>query len=119
MYQHVDPDRAIRLLTENSAGIFDEIQGLAHGLGIDLNTAIKVYSGYDVAFPNMGCTALAEDSYYVRNYDFSPDFYDARFVCCNPEYGYASVGFSQQIVGRLDGMNEKGLVIGQIGRAHV
>lgn len=38
--------------------------------------------------------------------------YDARFVFTNPIDGYASVGFSQQIIGRLDGMNEKGLVVG-------
>lgn len=56
----------------------------------------------------------------MRNYDFSPTLYDARLVFTHPAEGYASVGFSQQIIGRLDGMNEKGLVIGLhfINRMH-
>ncbi len=60
----------------------------------------------------MGCTALVQNGYYVRNYDFSPDLYDARLVFTKPTDGYCSVGLSQQVIGRLDGMNEKGLVVG-------
>src|SRR5699024_9824378 len=59
-----------------------------------------------------GCTTLINNGYYVRNYDFSDDFYDARLVFSNPTDGYRCVGFSQSIIGRLDGMNEKGLVVG-------
>lgn len=95
-----------------SPKILLELQGLADGLEMDLDAIIKCYSGYDVVFPEMGCTALVHDGYYVRNYDFSPELYDARLVFCNPKGGYASVGFSQQVIGRLDGMNEKGLVVG-------
>lgn len=62
--------------------------------------------------PKMGCTTLVTNGAYIRNYDFSPQLYDARLVFTKPEDGYATVGFSQQIIGRLDGMNEKGLVVG-------
>lgn len=112
MNQHVDVLDATRLLAEISPNLLLELEGLARGMDIEIETALKVYSGYDFAFPRMGCTALAQESIYVRNYDFSPELYDARFVFCNPENGYASIGFSQQITGRLDGMNEKGLVVG-------
>jgi len=100
------------LLKKFSPHLLEELEGLAEGTGLPLTTVISTFSGYDVPFPNMGCSTLVKDSYYVRNYDFSPDLYDARLMFVQPATGFASVGFSQQIIGRLDGMNEKGLVIG-------
>ncbi|MBB4824925.1 putative choloylglycine hydrolase [Sporosarcina luteola] len=92
--------------------LLTELEGLADGLETDVETAIRIYAGYDVEFPHMGCTALVQNGFYARNYDFSHELYDARLVFMQPETGYASVGFSQQVTGRLDGMNEKGLVVG-------
>jgi len=103
---------ALRLLEKLSPQLLEELKGLADGFCLPITTVIEAYSGYDVPFPAMGCSTLVKDSYYVRNYDFSPDLYDARLVFSQPIKGFASVGFSQQIIGRLDGMNEKGLVIG-------
>jgi predicted choloylglycine hydrolase len=99
-------------LMEIAPHFLEELTGIAKGLNLQLDTIINLYSGYDVDFPSMGCTTFIQQDYYVRNYDFSPEIYDARLVFSNPSEGYASVGFSQQIVGRLDGMNEKGLVVG-------
>ncbi|QCR32496.1 C45 family peptidase [Lysinibacillus sp. SGAir0095] len=104
--------KAEELLKSISPNLLEELGGLAEGLGMEIATIIRLYSGYDVTFPSMGCTALINNDYYVRNYDFSPELYDARIVLTNPVDGYASVGFSQQLIGRLDGMNEKGLVVG-------
>ncbi|MER1987480.1 MAG: C45 family peptidase [Solibacillus sp.] len=103
---------AKKLLTTLSPNLLEELVGLSKGLEMKLDTVIRFYSGYDVNFPAMGCTTLINEGNYVRNYDFSPEMYDARLVFSNPIDGYASVGFSQQVIGRLDGMNEKGLVIG-------
>ncbi len=104
--------KAKEIIQNVSPNLFQELKGLADGLDMQLDTIVKLYSGYDVVFPEMGCTAFVHDGYYVRNYDFSPELYDARLVFSNPKNGYASVGFSQQVIGRLDGMNEKGLVVG-------
>lgn len=104
--------KAHEVLKEVSPNLLEELKGLAEGLNISLDTALKLFSGYDVFFPEMGCTTLVNDGFYVRNYDFSPEMYDARLVFTKPTDGYASVGFSQQVIGRLDGMNEKGLVVG-------
>ena len=104
--------KAKEIVKSVSLNLFQELKGLAEGLEIEIDTIIKLFSGFDVVFPKMGCTALVKDGYYVRNYDFSPDMYDARLVFTNPTEGYASVGFSHQVIGRLDGMNEKGLVVG-------
>src|SRR5699024_7852247 len=87
-------------------------EGLAQGLDKSMDTVIKLYSGYDIEFPPMGCTTLVNNGYYVRNYDFSDDFYDARLVFSNPTDGYRCVGFSRSIIGRLDCMNEKVIVGG-------
>ena len=103
---------AHKILEKNSPQILEELIGLTEGLGSTLSNVIGAYSGYDVIFPEMGCSTLVKDSNYVRNYDFSPELYDARFVLIQPNEGFASIGFSQHIIGRLDGMNEKGLVIG-------
>ncbi|MCL1702558.1 C45 family peptidase [Lysinibacillus sp. Bpr_S20] len=104
--------KAKELLKSVSPNLFEELIGLAEGLDMEIDHTVKLFSGYDVAFPQMGCTTLVNDGYYVRNYDFSSEMYDARLVWTNPTDGYASVGFSQQIFGRLDGMNEKGLIVG-------
>lgn len=107
-----NPEKAKDLLKTFSPNLLEELGGLAQGLEMKLDTIIRFYSGYDVTFPSMGCTTFINEGYYVRNYDFSPEIYDARLVFSNPIGGYASVGFSQQVIGRLDGMNEKGLVVG-------
>jgi predicted choloylglycine hydrolase len=107
-----DAVKAKKILSEISPNLLEELRGLAKVLNLELDTIIKFYSGYDVDFPPMGCTTFIHEDYYVRNYDFSPEIYDARLVFSNPIGGYASVGFSQNVIGRLDGMNEKGLVVG-------
>lgn len=100
------------ILQDISPGFLDELRGIADGLKIDFNTVLRMYSGYNLPVPPMGCTSFSHDNYYIRNYDFTPEIYDARFVFHKSEEGYASVGFSDQILGRLDGMNEHGLIVG-------
>ena len=109
---HSNAEKAIALLNDIAPNLVEELRGLAKGMDMNLETIVQIYSGYSMEFPEMGCTALIHDGYYVRNYDFSPELYDARLVFSKPIDGYTSVGFSQQVLGRLDGMNEKGLVVG-------
>jgi len=104
--------QAQAILQHVCPNLLQEMKGLAYGLQQPLDTIVKMYSGYNMTFPEMGCTSFVHGGKYIRNYDFSPSLYDARLVFSNPLKGYASVGFSQQIIGRLDGMNEKGLVVG-------
>ncbi|MCG7343392.1 C45 family peptidase [Sporosarcina sp. ACRSL] len=112
MTRNVDAEKAKGILQDVSPSLLQELHGMADAMKMDLDTVIRIYSGFDYPFPDMGCTALAQNGYYVRNYDFSPNLYDARLVFAKPTDGYCNVGLSQQMIGRLDGMNEKGLVVG-------
>jgi predicted choloylglycine hydrolase len=62
--------------------------------------------------PIGACSAVITDTVYGRNYDFKPQHYGARFALVQPSGSYASVGSSELLTGRLDGMNDRGLVIG-------
>lgn len=108
---HPNVQKGEQLLKQFSPNLLEEIEGLGKALGVEREMSLR-FSGYDVIFPKMGCTTLVTNGAYIRNYDFSPMLYDARLVFTKPTDGYATVGFSQQILGRLDGMNEKGLVVG-------
>lgn len=109
---HVDAMDTREKLLIFAPQLLEELQGIADGIGIDRQHAIQLWGGYNFTLPVMGCTSCANGSFYVRNYDFNDDIYDARLIFNKPNNGYASIGCSQQIIGRLDGMNEKGLVIG-------
>ena len=72
MTRNVNAEKAKGILQDISPGLLQELKGIADAMKIDLNTVIRIYSGFDFPFPDMGCTALVQNGYYVRNYDFSP-----------------------------------------------
>jgi predicted choloylglycine hydrolase len=50
-------------------------------------------------------------SAFGRNYDFRLNTYGARLALVQPKGSHASIGFSELLTGRLDGMNEYGLSV--------
>jgi predicted choloylglycine hydrolase len=93
--------------------LLDELEGIADGIGIQPLQAASFYSGYNMQRPQaLGCSALVNHAAYVRNYDFTPDLYDHCLSFLSPTDVYGSIGYNLQLIGRHEGVNEKGLVIG-------
>ncbi|MFI8575436.1 C45 family autoproteolytic acyltransferase/hydrolase [Rossellomorea aquimaris] len=111
--QEIDLHNMKSIYTTFAPHLLEELEGLAQGLGISPGRAAALFSGYDVPKTEaMGCSALLTSEYYVRNYDFSPALYDGIFSLVQADQAFATAGYNLQILGRHDGVNEKGLVAG-------
>ncbi len=99
-------------LQDYAPNIWGELHGIAEGLNISLERAAAEFSNGRLLFPARGCSALMSDGLYGRNYDFAPDRYDGLLAAIQPDNVYASIGFTDRITGRDDGMNEHGLCVG-------
>ncbi|KGX88193.1 C45 family autoproteolytic acyltransferase/hydolase [Pontibacillus litoralis] len=94
-------------------GIWDELEGLRDALGWTMNRVLMEFGGYRLEYVKSGCSILTGEDYMIRNYDYQPKTYEGRFALFQPtDQGYAIIGPTQRITGRMDGMNEKGLAIG-------
>jgi len=93
--------------------IWDEFLGLQEGLKWDLIDVLQEFGGYRLDYKRSGCSIFTGQDYMIRNYDYHPKTYEGRFTLFQPtDRGYAVIGPSQRITGRMDGMNEKGLAMG-------
>ncbi|WP_102027634.1 C45 family autoproteolytic acyltransferase/hydolase [Salirhabdus sp. Marseille-P4669] len=109
----IDQAEAKDMITKWSPNLWDELLGLRDGLEWPLEKVLQNFGGYRIEQVRSGCTVLTGDDYFIRNYDFHPKTYEGRFTLYQPtDGGYATIGPSQRITGRPDGMNEKGLVLG-------
>ena len=108
-----DVSEAVELLNQFGPGLVAEIQGLADGLEWSFEQAVKEFSGYYLEEERSGCSIMTGTDFLVRNYDSHPSSYEGRLVVYQPnDGGYASIGPSMQITGRMDGINEKGFAMG-------
>lgn len=109
----IDPERYLEIIKNIAPAILDEIQGLADALDMDMDKAFRSFGGYYLEFKRSGCSIFTDTDYMVRNYDSHPRGYEGRYLFYAPsDEGYAFIAPSMQITGRIDGMNEKGLVTG-------
>jgi predicted choloylglycine hydrolase len=92
--------------------VWEEIAGIADGLAIPMERAVLCFGNAGLRPPTGGCSAVMTDGIYGRNYDYRPRYYDARFSVVHAKGSYASIGASAIMTGRLDGMNQHGLVAG-------
>ncbi|WP_338048244.1 C45 family peptidase [Pontibacillus yanchengensis] len=109
----IDYDNMKSIYSSFAPHLLDELDGLAYSLNLSPYKAAALFSGYEVPRTEaMGCSALLTEDFYIRNYDFSPTLYDGIFSLVQPENSLASAGYNLQILGRHDGVNEHGLVMG-------
>ncbi|MDY0395764.1 C45 family autoproteolytic acyltransferase/hydrolase [Virgibacillus halophilus] len=93
--------------------IWEELLGLQEALQWPLKDVLQDFGGYRLDYVRSGCSIFTGEDYLIRNYDYHPKTYEGRFTFYQPaDEGYAIIGPSQRVTGRMDGMNEKGLVMG-------
>jgi len=109
----IDKERFEHVMEQFSPAILKEIHGLADALNMNLIEAYRLFGGYYREFVQSGCSIFTDPDFMVRNYDTNPMSYEGRYMFYQPtDQGYAVIGPSMQITGRIDGMNEKGLALG-------
>jgi hypothetical protein len=101
-----------RMFAKFAPVLWEELAGLADELGLPMERAAFRFGNDGMRPPIGACSAAMNAAVYGRNYDFRPRYYGAQFVLLQASGSYASVGSSHQLTGRLDGMNEHGLMIG-------
>lgn len=93
--------------------IWEELTGLKEALQWPMERVLLEFGGYRLQVQRSGCSIFVGRDYMIRNYDYHPKTYDGRYVVYQPtDGGYSTIGVSQRITGRSDGMNEKGLSMG-------
>ncbi|MFP7494222.1 C45 family peptidase [Terribacillus saccharophilus] len=101
------------LFSDYAPHLLDELHGLSDGLKMSLSDTMTLCSGFNNKKTEaLGCTAFIDKNHFVRNYDFGPDLYDHCLSFIAPTNAIGSIGYNLQLIGRHDGVNEKGLAIG-------
>jgi predicted choloylglycine hydrolase len=109
----VNVEEARLAITKFAPGVWDELLGLQDGLKWSMERVLMEFGGYRLDYVRSGCSILTGDHYLMRNYDYHPKTYEGRYTIFQPtDKGYAIIGPSQRVTGRMDGMNEKGLALG-------
>ncbi|KAB8127474.1 acyl-CoA--6-aminopenicillanic acid acyltransferase [Gracilibacillus oryzae] len=109
----IDVEEAKQVYQKFAPQIWDEFRGLKDALGWSWQKVLFEFGGYRLKIQKSGCSIMIGKDYFVRNYDYHPKTYDGILNLYKPsDAGYATIGVSQRITGRCDGMNEKGLVLG-------
>lgn len=108
----IDIETYKSIMTQFSPQILQELEGLSLSLNMSEYDIIQFFGGYYLEFSRSGCSVYADDDYLVRNYDSHPHPYEGLYMFYQPsDGGYAHMGPSMQLTGRIDGINEKGLTI--------
>jgi predicted choloylglycine hydrolase len=116
--------RVSELLGQFDPPLLEEMKGFAQGASLSLEDVVVKLSGYGFTTPifDQGCTQIAvlggntTDGHTLvgRNYDFTPDkkLSDFRLVILKPDSFQASIGTSQFVFGRVEGLNAAGVYAG-------
>lgn len=109
----IDELEAKQAFMRFAPGIWEELLGLRDALKQPMDLILRDFGNYRVQPVYSGCSILTGNDYMIRNYDYHPKTYEGRYNFFQPtDGGYAAIGPTQRITGRMDGMNEKGLVMG-------
>lgn len=104
------------LYERSCPGLNEEIQGLSDTLHLSSQQLIYHFFTYLVPPRCSHFTALPDltangHTLVGRSYEFNIETNDNRFCLTRPQGKYAHMGTTSLLLGRLDGMNEHGLVV--------
>jgi predicted choloylglycine hydrolase len=109
----INLDETKRVFQQLAPQLWEELLGLRDALEWPMERVLQEFGGYRVNINPSGCSIFVGEHYMIRNYDYHPKTYDGRCIVYQPsDGGYSTIGLSQKITGRCDGMNEKGLTMG-------
>ena len=109
----IDVQETEQIFKHFSPLIWEELLGLQAALKWPMEKVLQEFGGYRTEYVKSGCSIVTGNDFLVRNYDYHPKTYEGRYAFFQPtDGGLASVGPTQRVTGRMDGMNEKGLAIG-------
>jgi len=109
----IEAEEVKNALLPFAPGIWDELLGMQEALEWSMEDILQDFGGYRLEYNRSGCSVFTGTDYMIRNYDYHPKTYEGRYTFYQPtDQGYAIIGPSQRITGRMDGMNEKGLALG-------
>ena len=109
----IDVEETRKAFKQFAPGIWQELNGLQNSLELPMEEILRDFGGYRIDAMPSGCSIVTGDDFMVRNYDFHPQTYEGRFSLFQPtDGGYAFIGPTSRVTGRMDGMNERGLAMG-------
>jgi predicted choloylglycine hydrolase len=109
----IEEEEVKNVMLPFAPGIWEELLGLRDALEWKMEDVLREFGGYRLHYMRSGCSIFTDTDYMIRNYDYHPKTYEGRYMVFQPsDQGYATIGPSQRITGRMDGMNEKGLALG-------
>jgi predicted choloylglycine hydrolase len=101
-----------RMFAKFAPVLWEELVGIADELGVSMERVALRFGNDSMRPPIGGCSAVMTADVYGRNYDNMARYYAAQFTLLQASGSYASIGSTHELTGRLDGMNEHGLMIG-------
>lgn len=110
----IDINETYQIFQTYAPQIWEELRGMQDVLNLPTRQMLLNFAHYRFTdLKDSGCTVYIGDDYLLRNYDYHPATYDGRYLLFKPnDGGLAQIGPTSRITGRMDGMNEAGLVMG-------
>ena len=80
----VDEIEVKKMILHFAPGIWDELNGLADSLKMDMTDTLIQFGGYYLEYGKSGCSIFTNTDYMIRNYDNDPLSYEGRYVLYQP-----------------------------------
>lgn len=111
----IDANETHSIFQTYAPQIWEELIGMREVLELPIRQIVFNFAHYRFTpiKKDSGCTVFLGNDYLVRNYDYHPATYDGRYLLYQPnDGGYAQIGPTSRVTGRMDGLNGEGLAMG-------